>query len=309
MGTVYLKERNFQKAEQHLRESIDFNPKIAFTYLNLGAVYSIQKKYEAGITMFTRSLELSPNEIRALFGLAKIHSIRGEPDKANQFFSRVIELDSKGRLANHAKRAMASLPSLEDKSAGSTDAASAGIEQLYQQGYRAYLSTDYDRSIQMYRDYLSTREDDDFVWFSLGEAYLRTGEISKAVECYQNAAKLGPKALYYKELAIAYNYLNRESDVIDCLKKAKSLGKNDSLTDTLWGKILLTQKNYEEAVANLEQAIRKNANNLLAKFYLAVAYNKMNRTKSARNYLEDILLSPITSPLKKEAETLLQKLK
>ncbi|MCG8608427.1 tetratricopeptide repeat protein, partial [bacterium] len=300
-----IKERKFKEAEQHLLETINFNPNISFAYLNLGAVYSILKRYEDGIKMFEKSLTLAPNQVKALFGLGKIYSITGSLDLANKHFKRVVDLEPKGLLASHAKRAMASMPFEKPISLTGSSVDPKDIEYLYQAGYRAYLFTDYERAIEMYQKYLTKKDDDDFVWFSLGESCLRVGWIEKAIDSYQRAIDLNStKALYFKSLAIAQNYMDRESEVIKCLNRAKQLGKNDSLTQTLWGKVLIKQKNYEEAIDNLNDAIRQNPNNLLAKYYLAIAFRKTNQASSALNYLEEIASSPINSPLKAAASKL-----
>jgi tetratricopeptide (TPR) repeat protein len=139
----------------------------------------------------------------------------------------------------------------------------------------------------------------------LGESYLRTGSIQKAVDSYQKAIAVNStKALYFKSLAVAQDYMNQESEVVKCLSRAKQLGKNDSLTRTLWGKVLIKQGNYEEAIDNLGDAIKQNSNNLLAKYYLAIAFQKTNQVSAALNCLEEIASSPINSPLKSEAAKL-----
>ncbi|NIR47535.1 tetratricopeptide repeat protein [candidate division KSB1 bacterium] len=314
LGTVYLKVRQFEDSEQHLKESINFYPNHALAYLNLGAVYSILKRYDDAITAFSKALELSPNEVRAHFGIGKIYSLKNDSEKANSYFKRVIELDQKGQLANHAKRAMMSKPVENGEGASesveSVEAVNTSdYERLYQEGYKAFLFTDYNKAIMMYNGYLKRKPDDDFVWFSLSEAYLRAGNTQKAIEALQKAISINAnKAIYYKELAIAYNYLDDEGKVIDCLDKAKRLGKSDSVTNTLWGKFLLKSNRHSDAIETLEQAVKRNSNNLLAKFHLALAYLEINQKNFAISYLKEIISSPINSPLKMEAQSALEEL-
>jgi superkiller protein 3 len=310
LGTVYLKIRKYLDAERHLKESINFNPKHALAYLNLGAVYSILKRYDEGITMFEKTLELSPKEVRAHFGLGKIYSLKGEVEKANQYFKNVVEYDTKGQLSIHAKRAMASSSLEEEQVQTPTNINTRNIEKLYQEGYRAFLFTDYDRAIMLYKAYLQSKPNDDFVWGSLGESYIRVGNVLNAIEAFQKAAEINPsKALYYKELAIAYNFQDNDREVIACLKKAKELGKNDSLTTTLWGKSLVKQQNYSDAILHLEQALKLNSNNLLAKYHLAVALIRNGEIELAVSHLQDIIRTPIENPIKLEAKALLQEAK
>ena len=313
LGTVYLKVRQFENAEHHLKESIKFYPKHALAFLNLGAVYSILKRYEEAIAMFNKTIELSPGEVRAYFGIAKIHALRNEFEQANEYFNKVIELDTSGVLAGHARKAMIaagrSQPQTPVKPATETAETPADLETLYQEGYKAFLSSDYRRAIQLYKSYVSNRNDDDLVWFSLAEAYLRVGEVLEASKSYLQAIKLSPnKALYYKELALAYSLLGKHEDVVSCTLKAIQLGKSDSLTNSLKGKALYELQRYDEALEALSEAVRSNANNLLAKYYLARTYHARNEERLAKNYLHEIANSPINSPLKVDAAELLKEI-
>lgn len=309
LGTVHLKVRQFEKSEEHLKQSIVFLPNHALAYLNLGAVYSILRRYDEGIRMFKKTIELSPKEVRAHFGLGKIYSLKGEVEEANKYFKKVIEFDANGKLTAHAQRAMVASP-LEGQSQVSSDHVdSADTEKLYQDGYKAYLYSDYDRAIQMYSAYLKRKPNDDLVWFSLGESYLRAGNPQKAIESYNKAISISSnKALYYKSLAIAFNYLDKQDEVIKQVKKAQQLGKDDdSVLFGLLGSAYLKQNKIAEAIESLESGLRKNENNLFTKYQLAVALMKSNDTESAVNHLQEIIRSPTNSPLKMEAETLLSK--
>lgn len=309
LGTVYLKTRQFDKAEEHLKKSIVYYPEHSLAYLNLGAVYSILKRYQEGIQMFLKTIELSPKEVRAHFGLAKIYSIQGEIDKANQYYKNVIEIGTNPQLTIHAKRSMVSLrepdaPNIPEQTTPTN------VEKYYQDGYSAYLFTDYDKSIRMYSEYLKHKRKDDFVWFSLGEALLRAGHVLKAIEAFQNAVNLNhSKALYYKELSLAFDCLNKSNEVIENVNKALKLGKDDSILFTLYAKYLIKQQKFEEAIEKLEKALKKSSNNLLAKFYLALALKGQNDIDSATNYLLQIMKAPINSPIKMEAESLLNEWK
>ena len=292
LGTTFIKIRKFEQAEIQLKESIVINPKHALAYLNLGAVYSIMRKYSEGIEMFQKSLKLSPKEVRAHFGLGKIHAIQGNDDLANEHFKKVIELDTNRALTNHAKKSMI-FPAVEEQSKGQSTTRPTGLvnsEMSYQEGYKAYLFTDYEKSVSMYSLYLEQKPDDDFVWFSLGEAHLRSGLASKAVEAFRKAISINSnKGLYYKELAISLSYLNKDADALESIQKAQQLGKNDSVLYALQGKLLIKQDKIQDSIERLEKALNLNSNNLLAKYFLAIAYHKNNETNFAVNYLQEII--------------------
>ncbi len=314
LGTVYLKVREFDRAEVHLKQTIQFYPKHALAYLNLGAVYSIVKQYDQALAMFAKVLDLTPGEVRAHFGMAKIHALRQDLDTAKEHYSKVLELDPGGPLANYARKAMVSLETTsgtpsESPAYTTTPASGMEVEELYREGYKAYLFTDYQKAITLYRHYLKSRPTDDLVWYSLGEACLRAGAVPQAVEAFAKAIQADPnKALYYKELALALSHADRETEVIKYLQKAKERGKRDSLTLALWGKALYGLKEYEDAVSMLEEAIRLNRNNLFAKYYLAMCHAALNDRQLALSYLHEIAKARANSPLKVEAEQLARQL-
>ena len=322
LGTAYLKTRKYDDAAKHLEESLIFYPKHPLAHLNLAAVYSIQRKYDSAIKMLLKTVELSPNEVRAHFGLGKIYTSKREFDRANRHFETVIALNSNAELTIHAKRAMVSTVAISEHTSVLADSGKKNepnnvasvpeakvVERFYQEGFRAYLQTDYDKSSHMYNKYLKYRPEDDFVWFSLGEAELRSGNVRASADAFRQAIKHNSKkAVYYKELGVAYNYLDRKEDALQCLEKAEQLGKVDSVAYTIWGKILIEKGLIEDAVERLEEAVKLNNNNLLARYNLAIAAMKNNQRDLASNILHEISRAPIESPIKEEAETALREL-
>jgi len=306
LGTVLLKIRKFAEAERHLKESVFFNPQNALAHLNLGAVYSILKKYQEGIFSFQRAIELSPKEIRAYFGMAKIYSILGDTENANQYYRKVIELDSKGILSNHAKRGVVAVR----ESSPSPGSSAVDLETLYSRGYNAFLFSDYQLAVELYQQYVQRKPEDDYVWSALGAALLRAGQAQPAANAFERAIKISSaKALYYKQLALAYDALNRPQDVIAMLEKAKSLGKNDSVMLGLWGKNLIKLNQITEALTPLEQALKLSKSNLMAQYYLAIVLVRLNRLENAMAHLDNVLSARVNTPLKDEAQKLMAKLR
>jgi len=313
LGTVYLKTRKFESAEEHLKESIIFYPRHPLAYLNLGAVYSILKRYDDGIKMFLKTIELSPKEVRAHFGLAKIYALTNDTENAQKYYKNVIEINSNQQLTNHAKRALFSVTqsSPEQPTVSIPENLSnidvTNLEKYYHQGYRSFLSTDYEQAVKMYEIYLSQKKDDDFVWSSLGESYLRAGMIEKAIGAYNNAIKLSPnKGLYYKEAAVAYHFLGNSEKVLENCQRAEKRDKADSVIYSIWGNALLNNKSFDKAIEKLERALKSNSNNLFAKFLIAKAYLNLNQNEFGLNYLHEIVRAQISSPLKMEAESLIK---
>lgn len=302
LGTLLLKMRKYVEAETHLRESTLFNSRNALAHLNLGAVYSILKKYQEGISSFQRAIELAPGEIRAYFGLAKIHSILGDTENANLNYRKVIELDKAGALANHAKRAIITTTE--------TVVPQADLEKLYAEAYKAFLYSDFKTAAAYYQRYLERKGDDDQVWAMMGSALLRAGATERALEAFERASKLKPsKGLYFKQLGVAYDLLDRAEAAAHAFSQAHDLGKADSVLLAAWGKNLIKLNQITEALTHLERAVKMNRANLLAQYYLAVALMRMGQADRAVAHFEAVIGAKVSTPLKAEAQAQFRKLR
>lgn len=308
LGTAYLKIRKFENARKHIEKSVKLNRNNLLAYLNLGAVYSILKDYQNGILMFENALQISPTEANAYMGLAKIYSTLENTEKANYYFKKVIENDKKGNLANYAKRMIISQKKVAIDNSD-LDFSNANPDELYAEAYQNYIIGNYNKAIQIYKGYLSKKSNDDNVWYALGEAQLRAGKADLAVESFKSAAKLEPsKGLYFKALAIAFDKLEKYDKVIAAISKANELGKNDSVTCCLCGKALFQTGKSENAIEKLEEAIKLNKNNLLAKYYLAFSLKDIKEVNDAVYYFEEILNSRIKTPLAEKAQECIEEL-
>lgn len=308
LGTAYLKIRKFENAKKHIEKSLIINKNNLIAYLNLGTANSILKDYKNGIAMFEKAIELSPKEASAYMGLAKIYSTLDNIEKANFYFKKVIEYDKKGNLANYAKRSITSQRK-ESIAPDSDIDIRANPEEYYSEGYRNYIAGNFQKSIQMYKKYLTIKSDDDYVWYALGEAHLRNGKPELAADSFIKAAKLSSsKGLYFKELGIAFDKMEKYDKVIAAMSRANELGKADSITHSLWGKALYELGRNSEAIDKLEESLKKNRNNIFAKYYLALALTKVNELDDAIGYIEEILNSKIVTPLKSHCEKLKQKI-
>ncbi|MDQ7052115.1 MAG: tetratricopeptide repeat protein [candidate division KSB1 bacterium] len=225
-----------------MKESIYFNPQNPLAILNLGAVFSIQKRYEEGVFAFQRVIELVPSEPRAYFGLGKIYSLQGKIKQANECFHKTIELDKKGLLTQHAKRAIVAEKTAISLNLKNGDTSAAAKERLdekqleaaFAEAYKAYLFGDYQLAIELYRKYLEHKPKDDYVWFALGESFLRKGQPKEAAAAFKQAIKVSPnKALYHKQLAVAYDYLELPEKAIECAEQALRFGKKDTVVYTI----------------------------------------------------------------------------
>lgn len=302
LGVDWIKLRKFNEAEIQVLESNRLNRSIILTYLNLGAIYSVQKRFNEAIEMFNTTIQLSPTESRAYLGLARIYNMLSDVEASNSYFKKVIELAPGTQLAEFAKRSIRVLEK-DVADVGTTD----NREERFAKGMGSFLSGNYRVSAGHYKAYLKSHPSDDYAWYLLGEAKLRTGELNESADCFKRAIRLNSKrALYYKSLGIALHYLGKSKEVFEVFKKSIEMGKKDALCWTLQGINLLRQRKIEDAIKNLTLALKKNQNNPLAMYNLALAYIQTEEKNQAAELLENILAFEYYAPIKGRAKKLLK---
>jgi len=304
-GINWIKLRKIDKAEIHVLESNRLNRSNILTYLNLGAIYSVQRRYNEAIDMFNSTIQIAPKESRAYLGLARIYNMLNDIEASNSYFKKVIELSPGTQMAEYAKRAI-QVSSTDE----SVDNKEENREERFAKGMGHYLSGNYHESANQYKKYLNTHPSDDYAWYLMGEAKIRTGELDMACDCFKRAVRLNSKrGIYYKSLGITLHYQGKSKEVIEVLKKAIEMGKKDSLTWTLQGVNLMRQRKFEDAINLFKLAMNKNPNNPMAMYYLALSYIQIEENDSAVELLHNILNFEYYVPIKGQAKKLIQNLK
>ena len=313
LGMNWMKLRKFDKAEKHLVESRRLNPGNMLVHLNLGAVYSVQRQYNEAIAAFEQCIELNPQETRAFLGMARVYTVLSDTTNANRFFRRVIELAPGSKMAEYAMRAIQVEAPAFDEPASLTfrqsGMASENREDQFAQGMGLFIAGQYGRAADEYKAFLQTHPNDDYAWYLLGETLIRGGKTEEAADCFKRAIRINSKrGLYFKSLGIALHHLGRSNEVVQVLKKAMELGKRDSLTFTLHGANLLRERKVDDGINHLQMALKKNPNNALALYQLALALVQQNEPQRAQMLVDQILSFEYDLPIKAQAEKLGQTL-
>lgn len=301
LGSAYLKLRQFETAEEYIKKSLSLKPGNKMAYLNLGAIYSVRREFDDAIQMFEETLRIDPSEIRAYLGLGKIYAFKGDNEKAQENFKKIIAINPNSTIAAFAKKALITMES--------SNVSSEDIEHYFADGFRYYLGNYLKEAENNYQNYLNFRPKDDLAHYFSGETLLRMGKLKKSFSEFKKAIFSNPrKGLYYKELAILLDKYGNPEDVIEIVKKAIKLGKEDTVTLTLLGKNLVKLKKSKEAIPELEKALKLEKNNILARYELARSFIENGDFQEGHEQINAILKMLIKSPLKEKAKKLLDTL-
>jgi arylsulfatase A-like enzyme/Tfp pilus assembly protein PilF len=189
------------------------DPKMYIVPFYLGEAALSQQNWEDAATQFRRCLELSPGFKWAMTGLARALIYSGKFEEAKLWAEKVLKLNPESLQAWYA---LAVIESRTDKKASVAAYEKAisiqdhfaplhrdlGLLQFEQHNY-AEAAKHLSKAVEL-------GVSDAVVFNSLGISYSRTGQLTKAVECYKKTLELNPKLVEaHVNLAYAYQRLNR----------------------------------------------------------------------------------------------------
>ena len=124
----------------------------------------------------------------------------------------------------------------------STDAAQSA---RYELGSLAFNAGDFDRSIQVYREFIDKAGSKDvrtiYAWFGIGYAHEAKKEYEKALEAFNRVASMNPGAVHeglsYRNIARIHEEMNDRGKALEYYKKALEKTKDPSATTILKRKI------------------------------------------------------------------------
>jgi tetratricopeptide (TPR) repeat protein len=118
LGREHYEKREFEQAEQLLRQVLEESDRFADVHDMLGVICHSRGNFVQAEHHFERALALNPSYTEAALNLAVTYNDRGKYDKAREVYSRIkagkpenaqdIEAFAKGKIANmHAQLAQA----------------------------------------------------------------------------------------------------------------------------------------------------------------------------------------------------------
>jgi tetratricopeptide (TPR) repeat protein len=134
----------------------------------------------------------------------------------------------------------------------------------------------YDEAAERYREYLVLRPKDAVAAANLGVALVAAGQLDAAILAFQRAAELDPKE---GERHLA-NALFDKGDMDQALihaRRAVAARADDPGAHDVLGRSLAVHGNYEEAIAQFEEALRLDPAHHDAREHLARVRTRLRR--------------------------------
>jgi tetratricopeptide (TPR) repeat protein len=314
-GAAQLRKGEPEKALALFKKAQSLNPKDPVPYINIGALYVVQKNYPRALKEYEEALKLDADRVDALSSIAGIHILQGNRQAA---FERVQQ-----HLAKTKKQ-----PEIYQL-----------LGQLNLQGNEyAKAIEHFDKAVQLNPDLLS-------VYSLLGNSYAAQDKFDGAIEEYQKIIQKNPLAVsphmllgifhdlkqqhakaneYYKKVLdlnrdfapaannLAWNYAEHDGNLDSALalaQKARELSpENPHIADTL-GWIYYKKGAYTSAISLLNESTEKLQNkNSTVLYHLAMAQYRGGDKVLARANLKRALVINQAFPGAEEAKKILSEL-
>jgi tetratricopeptide (TPR) repeat protein len=163
-GNAYTSMGSYQEALIDYSKAIEIDPLYPYPYYNRGRIYSFLQKYDEAILDLQKSAELIPSEFgyRAYGNIGLIYHQQGEYDQALKAFEKSISYNNNKADVFYLR----------------------GETYTALQDYQAAIS-DYQAALERFPQY-------NLAYQSLGYAYFKEGQFSKASEVLNQSLGISP---------------------------------------------------------------------------------------------------------------------
>lgn len=264
LGAVYATNRDVPNAVRELQKAIELAPQRANNYLALGSVYSSAGRTEEALEAFRKAVQIDPKSPQTRLALSRFYLSQGKTGEAEAEIRSAIELDRS-----------AVLPRLS-------------LAALYQTAGRI------EEAEKAFAELKTVAPDDPRAYRALGIFYVLRNERGKAISEFQAVLRAKPQDSTVKallaEALLDTGQLARAGTLNGELQKSDP--KNLRLP-LLTGRILLAQGKYQEAVTELQTAVKASPDSARAFYFLGAAQNAAGFPLQARpSWLRALELQP-----------------
>ncbi|MBP3821012.1 tetratricopeptide repeat protein [bacterium] len=204
LGLCYANLGNEEKAEKNYLHSIDLNPQIPQTYINLVDIYYKQRRLGEGINLLHFAIEHLPGDLVFRHYLARFYMEDAKQDLAIDELEYILEKQPEN------------------------------YDAYYDLG-RVYFELGiYDSAIENFENVLEYKNENEWIYYYLGEAYQANDDIDKALSNFLKAiARNNRLAIAYKKAGILYLAREDYEDAIEYLEDYIELGIPEEEKDNI----------------------------------------------------------------------------
>lgn len=278
LGYALRQRESFGEAEQAFRKYIELIPNDPNPYDSLAELFLKMGRFDEAIAQYQKALSIDSNFINSHLGIGAALMYQGKSDEAAAEFNKI---NSKARSDGERRTALFALTVLA-ADGGKWDQALAEVDKQYALGEKTSDVPNLAGDLQLRGNILLEMGKFDDAKLAYERALKATNDSTLSAEIKANTAlfhhyNLARVALGKKDLATA------KSEAAEFAKGAEA-NKNPNLikqSHELTGLIALEEKNYDQAIAELQQTNQQNPQNL---YRLAWAYSSKGDANKAKEF-------------------------
>ncbi len=292
LATLYLKQEKYSEALQYLKSVEVSDPEDLNVQVKLGLVQMELKHLDDAVKTFKKILVHNPSSDRIRYYLGTIYQEEKQPELA---ISELKSIQSGSKLYPDAALQVAYLLKQNQRASEARSFIADAIQKapkvpnLYL--FQASLEEDEKqpkRAIKILEAATALFPEDEKLHYYLGSLYDRQGDVDRGLEQMETLLKLNPEnvdAMNY----VGYTWTQRGvrlNDVEKLLKKALVLRPQNGYIQDSWGWYLFVRGRVQQAVVELEKAVKLKPNESTILEHLGDAYLRSNlREKAIEEYL------------------------
>ena len=200
---------------------------------------------------FAAAIKINAGEWDAFYGRGRVHELQANPSKAIADYTEAIRLNPKAKMAYHQRG---------DVYRGS---------RKFQESIR-----DYSKALEL---------DPRFnVGFNQrGLTFLEMGKNQEAIRDFESASKIVNMAIYSYNIGVAFERMNKTREAASAYVNATRIDRNYDRAWASLGKLHYVNKDYDESIRHLNEAIRINPRQSYAYSIRARAYSASSKPNKA----------------------------
>ncbi|MEM9272845.1 MAG: tetratricopeptide repeat protein [Cyanobacteria bacterium P01_F01_bin.143] len=312
-GDVFAKKQQWQEAILHYQKAVLLDPKSEAVYLKLGKVFKNAGEQQQALLCYQEGIQHNPRSYELYFNLGISFTQQSNWQQATDCYRQALQLNPGYWEALH--------------NLGSV----LGYQELWSEAITVYrqairLKPDYslsyndlglmllrnknpEEAISVIRKALSLKDDFPEAYCNFGDAFVQIGQWRKAITAYQSVAKIKPNfpglsqkiahALFrqseeYKQTALENirQEIEREPNNITNYYQALEIDSNNTELYLGLGNALMTQKNFDGAIAAYQKVVQLEPENIEATIRLSRALIEKNPETDPNQIIGNLLNIP-----------------
>ena len=249
-----------------------------------------KKNYDAAQADIQRVLQADPNNANLLLGLGDIYRAQGSNQEAINAYRKVLEIDPNNADVNYfLATSYHNLGDYNSQGAAAEQAIKGNTkfiaEAFYLAGDSNQKANNFDKAIENYERALNLKPDNAEIYNNLTDLYRRQNRFNDAIELTKKRLALFPNdGNLYTSLSWYYSLADRHNDAVIAAQQAIKLLPDQYLGYTSICRALNDTKQYQAAIQACNNALKLNPNDGESSFYIARAYDLMNKPDTATEY-------------------------